>query len=1007
MILCPCVKCINQLLKTREEVFEDLILNGFLRSYTIWSFHREASTSNTDPDVHNVVCDEGDRFDSTQNMLNELWGRDALEATENRATGEPVMGQNIEAEKFKRLMEDAKQELYPRCNKFTKLSFLIQLYHIKCLCNLSDKAFSMLLDLLRETLPEQNTLPNSLYEAKEIIKELGLNYVKIDACSNDYTLYWKESATATSCKICGTSRYEKRENKGKKIPVKILRHFPLIPRLQRLYMSTKISSSMRWHHEQRVDDQRLRHPTDSKEWKDFDMRYPYFSKDPRNVRLGLASDGFNPFKTMTLTHSMWPIMVVPYNLPPWMCMKQPFVILTLLIPDPKQPGNNMDIYLQPLIEELKELWHNGVETYDVYKKETFKLHACLLWTINDFPAYANLSGWSTKGALACPCCNKDTSSRWLKYGGKHCYLGHRRFLPSDHRFRRDRRTFDGHEEHKGQPEPLSGYEVLEQLEGVQFPPFGRDDDGKKGRKRKRSLKQPDLPLNWKKKSIFFDLPYWKDLIVHHNLDVMHIEKNVCDSIIGTLLDLKDKTKDTMNACLDLKDMHIRPDLHPQIIEGKNKVFIPSACYSLSTKDKDVFCTLINSVKVPDSYASNIARCVQVKERKISGMKSHDCHILIQQILPVALRNILPKNVRSILMELCQYFRDICDKVGKEDDFKKLEESIVVTLCNLERIFPPGFFNIMVYLIIHLAFGVRMAGPVQYRWMYPIERFLKQLKNYMRNRSHPEGSIAEGYLANECLIFLSRYFEGVETIFNRPASNTGSIEVEDSLCLIPSYGKPLGKCEMIRLDMMERIQAHRYILMNYDGIKRYRAQHYEKIMRDLGRRAEPCKVKDSHARKFPKWFNEHIMKLCRSGVEVLEHIRLLASGPKFEARSYTGYLINEIMFHTKARESNRKTQNSGCDWANSEKRLMKDEHGFTLVNFNHLMDTGQNELDDPFIFASQAEQVFYVPDPLKPDWHVVIKTKVSAKKNMHAGRNSVPRREELHTQPVVVEQQSNV
>ena len=55
------------------------------------------------------------------------------------------------------------------------------------------------------------------------------------------------------------------------------------------------------------------------------------------------------------------------------------------------------MYLQPLIEELKELWTNGIDTYDVSKKETFRLHACVLWTVNDFPAYGNLSGWSTKG----------------------------------------------------------------------------------------------------------------------------------------------------------------------------------------------------------------------------------------------------------------------------------------------------------------------------------------------------------------------------------------------------------------------------------------------------------------------------------------------------------------------------------------------------------------------------------------------------------------------------------
>ena len=211
-------------------------------------------------------------------------------------------------------------------------------------------------------------------------------------------------------------------------------------------------------------------------------------------------------------------------------------------------------------------------TYDGYRKEKFKLHACLLWTINDFPAYAALSGWSTKGALACPCCAQDTDSRRLKYGRKSVYLGHRRFLPQDHRFRRDKRNFDSHEEHRPQPKPLSGLDILEQLQGVKFPSFGKGKVDNSGKKRPpRRLKDTQLPFNWKKKSIFFDLPYWRFNLIRHNLDVMHIEKNVCDSVIGTLLGIKDKTKDNVNSCLDMKEMDIRFDLHPKFIDGKKKI----------------------------------------------------------------------------------------------------------------------------------------------------------------------------------------------------------------------------------------------------------------------------------------------------------------------------------------------------------------------------------------------------------------------------------------------------
>ncbi|KAK6794141.1 hypothetical protein RDI58_007594 [Solanum bulbocastanum] len=88
------------------------------------------------------------------------------------------------------------------------------------------------------------------------------------------------------------------------------------------------------------------------------------------------------------------------------------------------PRDAIDTYLQPLIEELKELWEVDIETYDASTKQNFKLHASFLWTINDFPAYGNLSGWSTKGKLACPCCNKDTASIRLANDKEQCFMGH-------------------------------------------------------------------------------------------------------------------------------------------------------------------------------------------------------------------------------------------------------------------------------------------------------------------------------------------------------------------------------------------------------------------------------------------------------------------------------------------------------------------------------------------------------------------------------------------------------
>nr|CAD1829446.1 unnamed protein product [Ananas comosus var. bracteatus] len=166
-------------------------------------------------------------------------------------------------------------------------------------------------------------------------------------------------------------------------------------------------------------------------------------------------------------------------------------------------------------------------------------------------------------------------------------------------------------------------------------------------------------------------------------------------------------------------MGIRESLH--LRQNGSKTIVPLACFALSREEKSIFLKLLKSIKVPDGYAANISRCVRLKDRKIIGLKSHDNHILMQQLLPFALRSVLPKNVSCAFMELSGFFRDLCSKSLKGKELQILDSRIVLTLCKLERIFPPAFFDIMVHLPIHLAYEARIAGPVQYRWMYPIER----------------------------------------------------------------------------------------------------------------------------------------------------------------------------------------------------------------------------------------------------------------------------------------------
>jgi hypothetical protein len=127
---------------------------------------------------------------------------------------------------------------------------------------------------------------------------------------------------------------------------------------------------MRWHKVGKRDSKDpdiMSHPANTKAWEALDRFDPEFARDPRSVRLGLSMDGFHPHSEASGPYSYWPVFVMPYNLLPNKCLKQDFVFLALVIPGPKEPKNQMNTFLRPLMEEMKELWQ-GVDAYDSHLK---------------------------------------------------------------------------------------------------------------------------------------------------------------------------------------------------------------------------------------------------------------------------------------------------------------------------------------------------------------------------------------------------------------------------------------------------------------------------------------------------------------------------------------------------------------------------------------------------------------------------------------------------------------
>ncbi|GKA85533.1 pyruvate kinase [Tanacetum coccineum] len=256
---------------------------------------------------------------------------------------------------------------------------------------------------------------------------------------------------------------------------------------------------MTWHATGKCTELgKMQHPVDGRAWMNFDTKYPNFVKEPRNVQLGLAADGFNPFGNLSQAYNMWPVILTTYNLPPWLCMKESSFMLTLLIPSLKSPSKDIDVYLRPLIDDLKI------------------------------------------------------------------------------------------------------------------------EDG-----------DPPTKFNW------------------------------------------------------------------------------------------------NQIQ---AQLARLPTCVKGKHPSYGGLKSHDYHIMMQRLLPYGLQQYLPDEVVKPIIELCSFFKQICSATLMEDDMLKAQSKVVDILCDLELIYPPALFDIMIHLRL-------LKAGYSPRWMYPFEDTWNEAKRSSWPRRH--------------------------------------------------------------------------------------------------------------------------------------------------------------------------------------------------------------------------------------------------------------------------------
>ena len=175
--------------------------------------------------------------------------------------------------------------------------------------------------------------------------------------------------------------------------------------------------------------------------------------------------------------------------------------MSMLIQGPTQPGNDINLYLQLLKEELETLWdENGVNTWDASVQEHFPMRAALITTVHDFLGYGYVSGQVCHIHCGCVKCMDDTMYLQLPKepgSSKTVYMGHRRWLEKDDPWRRRGELFNGENEARGPPRKRSGVEIDTLLKNWKECPA----PGKK-----RKAPEPLLKV-WKTRSVFWDLPY--------------------------------------------------------------------------------------------------------------------------------------------------------------------------------------------------------------------------------------------------------------------------------------------------------------------------------------------------------------------------------------------------------------------------------------------------------------------------------------------------------------------
>jgi len=293
--------------------------------------------------------------------------------------------------------------------------------------------------------------------------------------------------------------------------------------------------------------------------------------------------------------------------------------------------------------------------------------------------------------------------------------------------------------------------------------------------------------------------------------------------------------------------------------------------------------------------------------------------------------------------------------------------------------------------------IKFCGPVYLRWMYPIERYMKILKGYVKNQYRPKASMIERYIAEESVEFCSDYMAKAKPIVVPQRSWLNKCSISNIIRGVSVISK----------DHEKLLQAHLYILNNTNEVIPYLSAHKAIVKENNPRQSEKWHLM-KHNKTFMPWFKYEVLKDLQSS----ETLMWLANGLKHDVICCTCYEINNCTFYTKCLDDKSTVHNSGvsleakslqfstskdqnpvfgsmtyygviheiwevdytmftiplfkCKWVDNKNGVKMDESGMTIFDFQKV-----GYRDEPFIMAEQASQVFYVKDPASEHWFVAL------------------------------------